>query len=294
MNNNRLVDLKPSILRTAFSKLCENFGISNEELFQVKNDSINTLESSIPIRTYTPIENSQALPVIIYLHGGGHMVGSIDDYDSTVRALANRCQAIIIAVEYRLAPEHPYPAGLNDCLYAIESLHEQFKGRDLYIAGDSAGGNLTALTTLHLHEKISLAGQILIYPSLDFTLSSPSHMLYQQNYFLEKRTIEFYFDHYFNQTQDKHRCLERITASPLLQPIPNTLPKTLIITADLDPLRDDGIGYHQKLQESHVQSELYNVPKMIHAFMNLYKVVPKQVENLFTIINQFINQHLKQ
>ncbi|QGO67814.1 Carboxylesterase NlhH [Piscirickettsia salmonis] len=287
INNNRIVELSPDILRAAFSKLCQNLSIPHEELYQVESSTIHTHEYNIPTRTYLPIEHHHTLPIMIYLHGGGHMIGSINDYDTTLRAIANHCQAVVIAIEYRLAPEHPYPAGLNDCLCAIEHLSRRFDQRNIYIAGDSAGGNLTALATLKLHDNINIAGQILIYPSLDFSCSSPSYHHYQQYYFLERKTIEFYFNHYFNSPDQS----ERIAASPLLQPTPSTLPKTLIITADLDPLRDEGIRYHQKLQEHRIHAELTNIPKMIHAFMSLYKVVPKQVEQLFTLIYQFINDN---
>ncbi|OAJ35281.1 Carboxylesterase NlhH [Piscirickettsiaceae bacterium NZ-RLO1] len=187
INNNRRLALQPDILRAAFSKLCQNSAIPHEKLYQVENSTLHTDEYDIPIRTYLPIEYHLTLPLIIYLHGGGHMLGSINDYDTTLRAIANHCQAIVIAIEYRLAPEHPYPAGLNDCLYAIKHLSRQFDQHRIYIAGDSAGGNLAALTTLKLHDNIKIAGQILIYPSLDFTSSAPSHHHYQQYYFLEKK-----------------------------------------------------------------------------------------------------------
>ncbi|OAJ32908.1 alpha/beta hydrolase fold domain-containing protein [Piscirickettsia salmonis] len=102
--------------------------------------------------------------------------------------------------------------------------------------------------------------------------------------------IEFYFNHYFNDTDQPNQS-ERIAASPLLQPIPATIPNILTITADLDPLRDEGIRYHQQLQEHNIHSKLINFPKMIHGFMNLYKIAPKPVEQLFTLIYQFINDN---
>lgn len=245
----------------------------------------------IPLRIFHPNPNVE-LPVMVFLHGGGHMAGSIEVYDPICRKLAYAANCIVVAVDYRLAPEHPYPAGLDDAKQVIESLWSildqtqiNYEQR-LSLAGDSAGGMMTA-TLAHDYQASSVVkidAQILIYPSLDHTSSLLSIQENASGYLLHEDRIAWYFDHYL----PNH--IDRKAVSPLFMPMSGHMPRTLIITAEFDPLRDEGFAYTECLKQQGVSVDHVHFDDMIHAFLNMEKLAPKVCEQTYQAIAEFVAQ----
>lgn len=245
----------------------------------------------ISLRIFHPNPNVE-LPVMVFLHGGGHMAGSIEVYDPICRKLAYAANCIVVAVDYRLAPEHPYPAGLDDAKQVIESLwlildqaQVNYKQR-LLLVGDSAGGMMIA-TLAHDYQASSVVkidAQILIYPSLDHTSSLPSIQENASGYLLHEDRIAWYFDHYL----PNH--IDRKAVSPLFMPISGYIPRTLVITTEFDPLRDEGFVYTERLKQQNVSVDHVHFDDMIHAFLNMEKLAPKVCEQTYQAIAEFVAQ----
>jgi acetyl esterase len=225
----------------------------------------------IPIRVYTP-EGSGLRPVLVYYHGGGWVVGSRDLVDVPVRALANRSGCVVVSVEYRLAPEHKFPAAPEDCYAATRWVAENAAalGVDpnrLAVGGDSAGGNLAAAVSLMARDRggPKIAYQLLIYPvtNRDFTTRS-----YQENaddYLLTRNAMIWFWDHYLARPEDAWNAY----AAPLLAADLSGLPPARVITAEFDPLRDEGEAYAARLIEEGVPVELRRYDGMIHGFFQM-------------------------
>lgn len=247
----------------------------------------------------------QSRPILVYFHGGGHMCGDLEQYDPMCRkmALASRCHVVV--VDYRLSPEHPYPAGIVDAESAILSLGQlrplQHNGQ-VFIGGDSAGGAICGSILMRIAQGRSLVPkglinkQVLIYPSLDYSGSTPSYLENGHGYLLEKERIAWYFDHYFQANE------ERRAVSPLFGPLlpepkqsegagaEGDFPKTLIITAECDPLRDEGLKYKERLGSHGVKVVHQHFDGLIHAFMNLEDLIKEECEALYSTIGKFLQE----
>jgi acetyl esterase len=272
------------------------------ELALIEDKIMTINQHNIAVRIYHP-NSEKALPVLLHFHGGGHMCGSVNLYDPISRELAIATNAIVICIDYRLAPEHPYPCGLDDCQYLLENYPALLKGHrhsgQLYIAGDSAGGAIcTSLVMNNIDQpNIKIDKQILIHPSVDYTMSCPSINENGHGFLLEADKIYWYFMQYFNL---KHQKIgDKITkqtkalitkASPLLGVFDRRMPKTLVITAGCDPLRDEGILYADKAKQAGVSVEHYQFDELIHAYMLLSKLIPEQYQQTYLLIKQFINK----
>lgn len=269
----------------------------------VKDDFLATPSHNIPVRIYNPAPND-VLPVLLHFHGGGHMCGSVDLYDPISRKLALATHAIVICADYRLAPEHPYPAGLDDCQQILEryqSLLTEMKYSDeLYIAGDSAGGAIcTSLvmnnsTNEKASDSVRIDKQILVYPSVDYTMVSASIDENGQGFLLEKDKIQWYFEQYFQVgsiDQSDVAKAKAVKASPLLGKFSADMPTTLVITAGCDPLRDEGIAYAKSLEEVGVSVEHYSFDGMTHAYMLLNELVSEECQQTYQLIGQFVKSH---
>ena len=272
---------EPSIIRQNLENLSA-YMISGPEVSLIKNTFIRVAEHKVAVRIYHP-NPDQSLPVLLHFHGGGHMCGSIDLYDPISRELAIAANAIVICIDYRLAPEHPYPAGIEDCQYLLESYQKLLKGYQfsstLYIAGDSAGGAIcTSLVANYIdNAAIKIDKQILIYPSVDYTMSCPSIVENGQGFLLEADKIRWYFQQYFNLDKIDVNTNEVSTAlikkaSPLLGTFDSRMPKTLVIT-----------------KQAGVSVEHYQFDELIHAYMLLSKLVPEQYHQTYLHIKKFIN-----
>ncbi|SEL65030.1 Acetyl esterase/lipase [Colwellia chukchiensis] len=276
--------------------------LAGPDIALISNNALNIDGQEVAVRIYHPAP-TESLPVLLHFHGGGHMCGSIELYDPISRELAVAANAIVICIDYRLAPEHPYPRGLDDCQYLLEnyqSLLTAYPHSDqLYIAGDSAGGAIcTSLVMNNLNNpNIKVAKQILIYPSVDYTMSCPSIRENGQGFLLEADKIRWYFEQYFNierielNTDDNNQQLKRLTqASPLFGVFDRRMPKTLVLTAGCDPLRDEGVLYAQKAAQAGVDVEHHQFADLIHAYMLLSTLIPEQYQQSFRLIKAFIDK----
>jgi len=280
----------PANTREGLAILTREMVTESPEIPWVQDDLINVPDYAIPVRIYHPRPDS-SLPVLLYYHGGGHMAGSVAVYDPICRKIANAAEHIVVSVDYRLAPECPYPLGVNDAYNAVKDVWTTLDGRGLNyrrrlsIAGDSGGGALCA-TVAHISqhdEEIDIKRQAMIYPSLDYTLESDSIEENAKGYLLEKEKIIWYFDNYFQNGEN------RKNASPLHMEFTNQLPETFVITAGFCPLRDEGIAYVEKVKSTGRYAEHLHFDDMIHAFMNLENLVKEECETVYRKIGEFLN-----
>lgn len=226
----------------------------------------------LPIRIYTP-EGPGPFPALVYFHGGGFVVGSLASGDPTCRALCHGASCVVVSVEYRLAPEHKFPAATDDCLAATRWLaaHAAELNADparLAVAGESSGGNLAAVTALRLRDEggPALRGQLLIYPVADYhTPPTPSYIANADGYLLTRAMMVWFWGHYLSDAGEANHP----HAAPLRAPDLSELPAALVITAEFDPLRDEGERYAERLQQAGVPTQLARYDGMIHGFLLL-------------------------
>lgn len=222
----------------------------------------------IPIRCYTPPGATGPTPAVVFFHGGGWVTGDLDTHDSFCRRLAHGSGFRVVAVNYRLAPEHPFPAAMEDAIAAFRwvARHAAELGIDparIALAGDSAGGNLTAVVAKKTRgDAVRPALQVLIYGSADATCSSPSHTEMAEGYFLTSRSIQWYLNHYLGKTDRKDPDV-----SPIFDPDLKGAAPALVYSAGFDPLRDDGLHYADKLRSFGVEATYEEFPGMVHGFI---------------------------
>jgi len=244
----------------------------------IEDRIVNPPSGTLAVRIYSPLgAKSELLPGLIYFHGGGLVAGSVQTHDSIARTLARSGGCRVISVEYRLAPEHPFPAALDDALAAVRHVGAhaaQFgiDGARLGLCGDSAGATLAAATT-HAIARIGtprLALQLLICPILDYSRSTASRRELATGYLIDQATLDHDLLHYTPPGTDPGD--PRI--SPLRAADVGGLPPTVIHTAEFDPLRDEGREYFQRLRLAHVEVSYTCHPGMIHLFYGLGAVIP--------------------
>lgn len=224
---------------------------------------------NIRYRMYQP-EGHGPLPILVYFHGGGWVAGDLETHDHLCRMLCAGSGCLVISIDYRLAPEHRFPAAVDDSVMAYEWVVENASslGGDptrIAVGGDSAGGNLSAVVCLVERDRGGRQPdfQLLIYPGTDMTMSQPSIEENAEGYLLEKEQIAWFLDHYLPERED--RLDPR--ASPLRAESHEELAPALVISAEFDPLRDESTAYVEKLQAAGVSAELSEYKGAIHAFM---------------------------
>jgi acetyl esterase len=202
------------------------------------------------------------------------VIGDLDTGDSSMRALCNQAGAVIVSVDYRLAPEHPFPAPADDCFAATRWVADHAGDLSIdplrvAVGGDSAGGNLAAATTLRCRDEggPALAFQLLVYPVTDCTLTQPSHVENGEGYLLTHASMVWFVDHYLGDADAKEPI-----ASPLHADDLGGLPPALVFTAEFDPLRDEGEAYAARLREAGVRVDHVRVDGQIHGFWGLLGV----------------------
>ncbi len=224
----------------------------------------------IRVRLYVPPGIARPSPAVLYFHGGGMVVGSIDTHDILCRRLAVSAGVRVVSVDYRLAPEHRFPAPVEDAFAAYRWLASSAAeiGADparLAVAGDSAGGNLAAVVALRTRgDAAPPALQLLLYPATELTRSHPSHQTFADGYFLTRRSTTYYVDHYVDEADRRHP-----DASPFFAPDLRGAASALVYTAGFDPLRDEGRAYADRLKEASVRTRHQELPGLVHGFANM-------------------------
>ena len=232
----------------------------------------------ILVRIYTPPATDGPRPVVIYFHGGGWVVCTLETHDPICRALSKETETVVVSVDYRLAPEHKFPAGLEDCLCATEWVlanGAELGGDDsrIFVAGDSAGGTMAAVVALLLRDKgvNRLAGQILLYPVTDYY--EPPTVSYLENaegYGLTRKGMIWFWDHYLN---DKSEAND-FRVSPLRAASLRGLPRAFVVSAEYDVLRDEAQAYAKKMAEAEVDVTAVFAKGMNHGFMSSATELP--------------------
>ena len=240
------------------------------KLARVEDRQIPGPNGEIPVRIYTP-EGQGPFPVLVFYHGGGWVIGSIKTHDDICRVLARDTPALVVSVDYRLAPEHPFPVPVEDSYAALTwvAANAASIGGDpakLAVGGDSAGGNLSAVVAILARDRGGprLAHQLLIYPATDMRGDTVSMRENGTGYFLTHDIMTWFSNHYVSAHE---RLLPH--ASPMLAPDLRGLPPATVITAEFDPLRDEGEAYAARLRESDVPAELTRHDGMIHGFFTM-------------------------
>ena len=233
----------------------------------------------IPARIYTPKTLNQTnglAPGLVFFHGGGWVIGDLDTHDVVCRKLADEGRLLVISVDYRLAPEHKFPAAVDDAMAAATWIadHASELGIDaarLLVGGDSAGGNLAAVVAISARDGDgpAIAGQLLIYPATDLAMTHPSHREPETSILLTHSVIRWFRDHYLNDAADIHDW----RASPARAPTLTGLPPAYVLTAGADPLRDEGDEYASRLKQAGVAVTYRTFPGQFHGFFTMGKLL---------------------
>lgn len=264
--------LTPAQARAQFEKTAPVLDARRIALHRIENRRCPGPAGEIPLRLYWPRPARQPLPVLLWLHGGGFVLGGLDSYDALCRQLARRADCLVVSVDYRLAPEHKFPAAVEDCQAALDwtAAHAGTFGADptrIAIAGDSAGGNLSTVVSRLARD----AGgpkpvlQLLIYPGTAADTGSESQRRYGEGYLLSQRSIRWFYDHYLNDPAEAHDP----RFAPLLANDLGGLPPALVMVAGYDPLHDEGVAYAERLRAAGNRVELIDYADMVHAFFSM-------------------------
>ncbi len=233
---------------------------------------------NIPLRLYRPRGSSPdvRLAALVYYHGGGWVIGDLDTHDVLCRELANGAGCAVVSVDYRMGPEHRFPAAVDDCIAATYWIARNagslgIDATRMAVGGDSAGGNLAAVVSIAARDAgdLPIALQLLIYPATDMRRGAPSHTTNGQGYMLTSDTMTYFHDHYIDDP--KHDLDWR--ASPLLHDDLSKLPPAFVITAGFDPLRDEGLQYAHKLSEAGNRATHVCFERQIHGFITMGRVI---------------------
>ena len=249
--------------------------VPGAEMAHVEDRAVPGPAGDIPVRVYRPTEaDDHAL--LVWYHGGGWVIGDLDGADVTCRELAARSGSVVVSVDYRLAPEHRYPAAHEDCYAATvwAAEHASELGADagkLCVGGDSAGGNLAAVVSLRARDEDgpAIRFQLLVYPVTNHDYETGSYRDNAEGYLLTRDGMEWFWNHYLGPDGDGSHP----HASPLRAASLSGLPPAHVITAEYDPLRDEGEAYAQRLQEAGVATTQTRYPGQIHAFYGMHGVL---------------------
>jgi acetyl esterase len=245
-----------------------------QPVHKVENRRVPGDGGLIPVRVYYPFETAQ-LPGLVYFHGGGFVLGGLDGSDRTCRALANGSGCVVISVDYRLAPEHTFPAAADDAFAVTQYVAEHAAefGVDpalLAVGGDSAGGNLATVVALRARDAGGppIAFQLLVYPWVDFSDDSPSMREFAADHFLTAEAMAWFADYYLPAPIDRRQPW----VSPMHAKLEG-LPPAFVLTAECDPLRDQGEAFARRLEAAGVQTTVKRYEGMFHPFFSLGGII---------------------
>ena len=264
---------------------------TSEPMAAIINTEVDTGERRIPVRIYRPALTGEP-KVVVFIHGGGHLSGSVEVYDPVARHLAMATGNIVVSVDYRLAPENPYPAGLSDAKAVIENVWSLLDSqhipytRQLTLIGDSGGGAFSATLAAYFSREQPgfIHRLVLIYPSLDYTLSWPSVQENGTGKLLDESKIRWYFQQYFRNEEDRKQT------SPLYLPLSQDFPPTLVVSGGLDPLRDENFAFVARLQAEGIPVQHVHFPGMTHAYLMLEDKVPQEAKATYLAIGDFVKK----
>lgn len=264
--------------------------------YKIWDHKISADGHDIPVRIFTP-KTKGIFPILLFFHGGGFVTGSIDSYDKVCTTMSEMTEHTVISVDYRLAPEHPFPAAVEDCYAVAKEVfstcqeHFHVSSDRITLIGDSAGGNLAAVVSLLARDRKEFfpTQQILLYPATynDHSDTSPFPSVTEngKGYLLTQKRIQDYLDLY---VQDKEQYWNSPYFAPLLAEDLSVQPRTLILTAEFDPLRDEGEAYGKKLKKFGNDVTVYRLKDALHGFISLPSSFP-HVKRSYQYINQFLN-----
>lgn len=246
---------------------------------EVKSLQIPTRAGQVPARLYTPSEHTSNITV--YAHGGGWVVGALDDYDTLARTLAARANTIVLLPDYRLAPEHVYPAGLQDVedvlFWASSGAVTPQRALPLIVAGDSAGANLVTVAARRLKDRLSIALQVLVYPVTDCDMDNQSYRTHGEGLPLTAKDMAWFFSHYAKREEWAHPDISPLRAKSL-----EGMPPAFVLLAEYDVLRDEGAAYAERLKAAGIPVQLTEYSGATHGFLRLH--------NLFDVADGALNE----
>lgn len=270
----KLETLPHLVGRKAVDKMSEDGEADPPEVAEVADGGFAGPASEIRFRRYKPLgAKSGLLPTLIYYHGGGFVIGNIETHDSTCRRLANKSRCQVISIDYRLSPEHPFPAPIDDGVAAFRHIRDNAEsfGVDatrIAVGGDSAGGAIAAVVCQLCRDakEQGPAFQMLIYPATDSSRESGSRKAFAEGYFLSGPLMAWFWEAY---VPDEDTDLTDLRLSPLLAKDFTGLPPAFVLTAGYDPLRDEGRAYADRLIDAGIKTTYVNYPGTIHGFFSL-------------------------
>jgi len=278
----KMWEMSPADARQAFAGLLQLAGPKDVPIGRIENLVASGPRGDIPVRLYSPVAaGSEALPVLVYYHGGGFVIGDLDTHDGLCRMFANEAGCRVVAVHYRLAPEDKFPAAVEDAFAALTWVEASasrlgIDANRIAVGGESAGGALAAAVAQIAREKgvPTLAFQLLLFPVTQIGGDTSSLREFAVGYFLEKRTLDWFYGHYLPANAD--------TSDPRISPLRATdmsgLPPAYVMLGGFDPLHDEGQQYADKLRAAGVPVTVADYGDMIHCFIYLQTILPQARE----------------
>ena len=282
-----LYELPLKEARAEFERRNSVLELEPEDVLKTRNILIGDGEEKLPARIYWG-HRCRHEALVIFVHGGGWVLGNVESYDRLCRRFANQIRLPVVSIEYRLAPEHPFPTALNDVTAAILARSDLAEmtgvGTEKWaIMGDSAGGNLVSASLLELHPHNHPDLQVLIYPATDFSYNHGSRLTYGQGYLLDSSLMAWFSELYIGGTDPSDPRVS-ILAHPSLAKSPSTL----LVTAGLDPLSDEGLAYGCKLQNAGVSVDHLHCADLLHGFLSMPLALPKAI-----LVSQQISHYVR-
>ena len=269
--------LTPAQAREQYERMVRARGIAPAPVGAVEDRAIPGAAGDLPVRIYRPDADAGHPPALVYYHGGGHVIGNLDTHDAVARNLCNGAGCVVVSVDYRLAPEHKFPAAAEDAFAAARWCAAQgpevgIDPHRMAVGGDSAGGNLAAVAALMARDAggPAIRLQVLVYPVTDYACDTQSYRTYGDGYgMLEARAMRWFRDHYLSGEADRLDW----RAAPLRADDLSGLPPALVLTAQCDVLHDEGEAYAQRLREAGVDVEYLDCEGMIHGFFTMAPMI---------------------